>query len=575
VKKVVLFFFIILSIVTVITAFGQNSVTKYPLASQYGPAILDWGTNVTYGGILKTVQNWGPLTQNFNPFLPGMSMQSGVLYQIYEPLFYINPLNGDTTDFLGTSYKWENNDLKLLITTRSDVKWSDGVPFTANDVAFTFNYMKKYPALDSAGIWADTGLQTVQASGDSTVIFDFSKPNTAIFYYIASTLIAPEHIWQGISDPVHYANPNPIGTGPFLLKSFTTFDVTLVKNPNYWMKGRPYIDGMEFISVNSNDADFMYMLNHTADNSYLPIVSPQEAWINKNPQLNHIYWPTDSVNILYLNTLKYPFNIPTVRKAISLAIDKTMLEKSAYFGMGGYNPNPAAIIPSQQDEWFDPTLTSLASELNTYNPNKAQELLASIGFKKDSTGQLLAPDGKPLPIFKILVGAGWTDYITMAQVISRDLEVLGIKTALDQETFGAWDTSFISGTYDIAVNATIPGPTPYYGVYYPQFYPAFSANKIGENAISDFSRYTNPLITAALNIYSSTADLRLQKQAIYTMERIMLEDVPFVVLTNRTCFLDYTTARFVGWPTDSNMYANGEGLYGSDGLPISLNLHLK
>ncbi len=554
-----------------VSALGQ---TVYPQPSEYGPAILNWGPNVKYGGIIKTVQNWGPLTQNFNPFLPSMSMQSGVLYQIYEPLFYINPLNGDTTDFLGTSYKWENNDLTLLITTRSNVKWSDGTPFTANDVAFTFNYMKKYPVLDSAGIWTDTGLQSVQASDDNTVVFTFSKLNTALFYFIATTLIAPAHIWQNISDPAHYANTNPIGTGPFLLKSFTTTDVILVKNPNYWMKGRPYVDGMEFISVNSNDMDFMDMLNHTADDSYLPIVSPQKAWIEKDP-LNHIYWPTDSVNILYLNTLKYPFNIPTVRKAISFAIDKTMLENSAYFGMGGYNPNPAAIIPSQQDEWFDPTLTALASELNTYDPNKAQELLASIGFKKDSSGQLLAPDGKPLPIFKILVGAGWTDYITMAQVISRDLGVLGIKTTLDQEPFGAWAASFTSGTYDIAIDATIPGPTPYYGVYYPQFYPTFSASKIGENAISDYSRYTNPLITAALNVYSGTADLRLQKQAMYTMERIMLEDIPFIVLTNRTCFLDYTTARFVGWPTDSNIYADGEGIYGSDGLPMCLNIHLK
>lgn len=552
--------------------FGEN---MYPHPSEYGPAILDWGTNVTYGGVVKSVQNWGPLTQNFNPFLSGMSMQSGVLYQIYEPLFYINPLNGNITDFLGTSYKWEDNDLTLVITTRNGVEWSDGVPFTANDVAFTFNYMKEYSALDSAGIWADTGLQSVEASGTDKVIFKFSTMNTALFPFIAGTLIAPQHIWQNVKDPTHDANLNPVGTGPFLLKSFTTFNAKLVKNPNYWMKGRPYIDGMEFISVSSNDADFMYMLNHTADNSYLPIVSPQMAWIAKDPQLNHMYWPIDSVNILYLNTLKYPFSIPTFRKALSLAIDKSLLEKSAYFGAGGYNPNPAAIIPSQLNEWFDSTLTPLASELNTYNSNKAQELLASIGFKKDSSGQLLTPDGKPLPIFKILVGAGWTDYITMAQIVSRDLEVLGIKTTLDQESFGAWASSFRSGTYDIAVNATIPGPTPYYGVYYPQFYPAFSASKIGESAISGFSRYTNPLMTAALNVYSSTADHRLQKQAIYTMERIMLEDIPFIVLTNRTCFLDYTTARFVGWPTDSNMYANGEGIYGTDGLPMCLNLHLK
>jgi peptide/nickel transport system substrate-binding protein len=81
----------------------------------------------------------------------------------------------------------------------------------------------------------------------------------------------------------------------------------------------------------------------------------------------------------------------------------------------------------------------------------------------------------------------------------------------------------MTGTYDTAICwETGDGPTPYY-LYFNEFNPAFSAAKIGEKASSDYSRYTNPLITSALQVFAQTSDLLLQKQAIYTIERIVIE----------------------------------------------------
>ncbi len=562
-KKTFVFTVLLISLM-VVFSFGQQFVD-----------IFKPEANVKYGGTLKLVMPWGPLTFNLNPFLP-QGVHLGIIPELYEPLFYINSLNGNTTPILGTNYKWEDNNLKLVVSVRQGVKWSDGQPFTAQDVAFTFNYLKKYPALDNSGIWSSVNnLQSVVASGD-TVVFTFSKPNTPLFYYIAGILITPEHIWSNITNPATYTNPNPVVTGPFLFKSFTSPDqVVAVKNPNYWMKGRPYIDQIVMQSVNSNTTALLYMIKHDYDVSYLFIPDPQKAWVEKDPELNHIWWPTNNVNILYLNTLKFPFNNPSFRKAISMAIDRNLLEKTAYFGTGGYDVSPTGIIPSQQKEWLDPTLTSLAASLVTYNPKAAQQLLASIGFVKNSAGQLCGPDGKPLPTFKILVGAGWTDFISMAQVISQELQEIGISTTIDQEPWNTYISSVMTGTYDMVICwGTGTGPSPYY-LYYQEFNPAFSASKIGETAVSDYSRYTNPLITAALEVFASSSDLNIQKQAIYTIERIVLQDVPFVVLTNRTNFFDYSTAHFVGWPSESNPYASGGNFDGPDGLPMSLIIHLK
>ncbi len=538
-----------------------------------GPAIVNWG-NVKYGGTLNVVMPWGQLTNSVNPFLP-TSQTLQMQNMIYESLFYVNSLTGQLTPMLGTSYKWSDDNLTLTVTVRNGVKWSDGTPFTANDVAFTFNLIKKYPALDLGALWAkDNYLQSVVASGDN-VIFTFSKPNTPLLYALLGQLIVPEHIWSKLSDPATYPNQNPIGTGPFLLDSFnpTTNTITLVKNPNYWMAGRPYIDKIVVRSVESNTTVMLELLKGTADWSYVYIPDVQKTWVGKNPAINKIWWPMNSTLILYLNTRKYPFNNPVFRQAISMAIDRAAAEEKAYFNAGGPS-NAIGILPAQQSEWLDPTLSSLNTSLAQYNPKAAQELLASIGFKKNADGNLVGPDGKVLPTYKLPVVAGWTDYLTISQIISQNLKELGINTIIDQESFGSWWSTITKGMYDMAFAwATGSGPTPYF-YFNQEFNPSFTA-PVGQTSSSNWSGYTNPLITAALNTYSQTSDIRLQKQAMYTIERIFLQDMPFVPVVYGTEFDVFNENNFTGWPSESHPYATGAGIGSAEGEMIALNVHLK
>ncbi|MGC9213268.1 MAG: ABC transporter substrate-binding protein [Athalassotoga sp.] len=549
----------------------------YSYVQEYGPGIVNWGSNVKYGGALREVMPWGPQTLNFNPFVP----TNLPTHAIYEPLFYVNMLNGDITNLLGTSYRFEDNNLKLIITTRSNVKWSDGKPFTAQDVAFTFNYIKEYPAIDGYGIWSKiSGVQSVEASGANTVIFTFSKPNVALFPFIASQPIVPEHIWANIKDPSTYTNPDPIGTGPFLLKSFSPDKVVLVKNPDYWMKGRPYIDKVDVTYVVSNTTAYLYMLRHDADWSFLFAPDPVKTFVDKDPSVNKIWWPTYSVNALVFNTQKYPFDNPIFRRAISIAIDKNKLEREVYFGTGGYNPNQAGLIPTQYD-WMDPSLEATNNYLNTYNPQEAQKLLASIGFVKNSSGQLVGPDGKVVPPIQLVVCAGCTDFISMGNIIASELSQLGLTVNVAQQSGGTYMGSITTGTYDMVIYWGIGGgPTPYYE-YYTNLNPAFSAPKLGEPVISDISRYTNPIITEALKEYSQTTDLTVQKQAIYKIERVFLDELPYIALTNRTNFNIYNESMITGFPSDQYPYSSGGspgaaiGLGSSDLLMTLLNVHLK
>ena len=127
----------------------------------------------------------------FNPFVPTSSPYS--LGVTYETLDFVNSLqSGKVTPWLARAYAWSNNNKVLTFTIRSGVKWSDGKPMTAADVAFTFNLLKKYPALDANAVWSV--LSSVKQKGDQ-VIFAFSTPAVPYFFYVADQVpIVPEHL---------------------------------------------------------------------------------------------------------------------------------------------------------------------------------------------------------------------------------------------------------------------------------------------------------------------------------------------------------------------------------------------
>jgi peptide/nickel transport system substrate-binding protein len=561
--------FLIFAIVLLgILSIGLADVS-YPYLSQYGPAIVNWGSNVKYGGTVKLILPNGPISLTMNPFINPATLPTSL---VYESLFYVN-LDGNITNMLGTSYQWTDNNLELDVSIRQDVKWSDGTPFTPEDVVFTFNYLKANPSIDLNGIWSSANALTSVTASENTVIFKLSKPNMAVFPYLVQEPIIPEHVWENITDPSKYTNPDPIGTGPFLFKSFEqpTNTITFVKNPNYWMPGRPYLNGFVYTSVNSNDTCILSLIRHEYDISNLYVPNVAQTYAARDPSVNKYWWPVVGNNHLILNDTKYPFNIPDFRKAISMALNRKFILDSLYFGSFTAYDNPT-LITYPLRSWLDPTLTPLASSLIAYNSQGAEELLASIGFKKNAQGLLTDPNGKILPTYTLSVVAGWTDWVQAESIIAQELKAIGLQVNPVQQSFGQYATSLQTGIFDMSITWLNIGINPY-SAYYFAFSPTQTA-PIGQVASSNFSRYTNPLITDALQVFNSTSDPRLQKQAIYTIERIVLDDMPLVALLPVPMWDVYQTNTFTGFPDDQYPYF----LQGSvqTNLEIwALNVHLK
>ncbi|WP_324717415.1 ABC transporter substrate-binding protein [Carboxydochorda subterranea] len=522
------------------------------------------------GGTLQVVMPWGTMVYNGNPFLPGGQNMPATMATIYEGLYYINETNGQERPRLGVSYQWSADNLRLTVKTRQGVLWSDGKPFSAKDVAFTFNYIKQHPAADLAAVWKG-GLERVETTDDHTVVFTFSSPNTPLWYYLAMVPIVPEHVWSKVDDPMSFTNREPVGTGPFVLKSFTPQSMTVVRNPRYWMEGRPYIDAITYRAVDSNTTVLLMMLRNEADVTYTFFPDPAKSFAARDPAVHKFWWPVNNTNILYLNTAKEPFNDSRFRKAVAMALDRQAMAERAYYGV--VKPaHPTGIVPGQVGQWIDPSLEKQAFQ---YDPAGARQLLQQAGFRWNSAGDLLGPDGKKLPALRILVGSGWTDFITMAQIISQNLAAIGIETVIDQQPWNSYITSLMSGTYDMAISwGSGTGPTPYY-LYYMEFSPEFSGAKIGDTATSNWARFTDPAITEALARYRRTSDRSQQKQAIETIAGIVLDKVPFIPLTERTNFLDYNESRFTGWPSADDPYNGGDPPDGIGAVWMFLNVHLK
>src|SRR5262249_46990419 len=211
---------------------------------------------------------------------------------VYEPLVFVNPLqNGKTTPMLATAWKWGADDKSLTFTIRKGVKFNDGTPMTPADVVFTFNLLKKFPALDLPGDWG--ALSSVSATGSDQVTLNFQHPAVPYFYYVADqTVILPQHIWSKIANPVTYTNPHPVGTGPYMVNPCTPQNTAYKASKNYWQPGLPKVTTVQYPAFTSNNTANDQLANGQAQwgSQYIPAI--KAFYTSKSPDFHYWFPPT-------------------------------------------------------------------------------------------------------------------------------------------------------------------------------------------------------------------------------------------------------------------------------------------
>jgi peptide/nickel transport system substrate-binding protein len=500
-------------------------------------------------------------TCGFNPFNASVSFLS--FGTEYEELTYVDGLkSGKTTPWLAKSYAWGNGNKTLTFTIRDGVKWSDGKPFSASDVVYTFQLLKKNPALDLNADWSV--LKSVTQNGNK-VVFDFKTPAVPYFYYIADqTPIVAKHIWTTLKNPTTYKDEHPVGTGPFAMSSCSPQVIKYKKNPDYWQSGKPTIDTVYYPAFTSNDPANQQLASGKAQwgSQFIPNIN---AYYLKKSADNH-YWFPPVVNVaVYINqTDPILKNLP-VRKAMAYAIDRN---KVSEIGEYGYEPasNQTGIVTPTFSDWLD---QGLAKKVD-YDPQKAEQILQQAGYKKVG-GVYQTPDGKPLSFTMINIG-GYSDWVASAQLVQEQLKAVGIKVTPQNLSSQTYDNDVYNGHYQLAYDGNqTAGPTPYYELR-SLLYSKGSA-PIGKSAGSDWERYSNPQADKLIEQYAATSDSATQHQIVKQLEAIMVDDIPVIPVTEGVDWYQYNTKDLGGWVTKGNPFARPAAYVNPDwGVML---LHLK
>ncbi len=488
-------------------------------------------------------QNW---TCSFNPFNPSVNFLA--VGTVYEPLMFVNTLqSAKTTPWLATSSAWSDANKTLTFTIRSGVKFSNGSPMSAADVVFTFNLLKKFPALDLNAVWSV--LSSVTQQGSNQVVMTFKSQAVPYFYYIADQVpIVPQSIWSTIKNPVSYTDANPVGTGAYKVSPCTAQNIAYVANPHYWQPGKPKIKKVDYPAFTSNNTANTYLATGQAQWGSQFIPSIQSFYLSKSPD-NHIWFPPVYNVSLIPNLTNSLLSNVAVRQAMSYAIDRP---KVSSIGEDGYEPpaNQSAVVTPTFSSWLD---SSAAATYNyAYNPTKAEQILTAAGFKKGSNGIFVSPSGKPLSFSVINIG-GYSDWVASMQVIQQDLKAIGIQLTPDNLAAPDFDTRLFTGDFQLAYYDQTGGPTPFYELR--QWLYSGNSAPIGKAAATNWERYSSPSTDKLIAEYGATTSSATQHQVVNELQQVMLKDVPVIPVTEGVDWYQYNTSTFSGWVTQGDAFA--------------------
>ncbi|MFD7154205.1 ABC transporter substrate-binding protein [Kribbella sp. NPDC059898] len=506
-------------------------------------------------GALMTLacENSRTFTRNFNPFSPTSRWAS--TKAMYEPLMIQNFATGKLEPSLATAYTWSNGGRRLELKLRDGVKWSDGTPFTAADVVFTFELMKANPGLigPASGVWHDF-LAAVSAPDPGTVRFDFRKVYSPGLYLLAGQFVVGKQAWSAVTDPVKYTNENPVATGPFTTVSvFGAQQYQLTQNPHYWQKLN--IRGLNVPAYSGNDQIAAALVSGQLDWGGTA-VDPDKTFVPKDPQHFGYWWPLTSTVFLAMNTTKKPFDDVRVRKAISLALDRQRMIQVALWGKSEPG-NASGLAEGAFTAWIDPAVVASGKSWVDHDPAAAAAQLDAAGIKLVN-GKRVGPDGKPLQ-FTIEVPTGWTDWIASSQVVSQSMNAIGITVDLRTPAVETWTDNTQNGRFDLTLTNNDLSATPF------EFFRAMMSSQtyapVGTPSAQNLQRFKDPRADALLDKFAATSDQQAQKGFARQLQALFSEDAPAVPLYGQPSWGTYNTKRFSGLPSSKDQYAplNNQG----------------
>ncbi|MEZ7756169.1 ABC transporter substrate-binding protein [Microbacterium paraoxydans] len=487
-------------------------------------------------------------TESNNPFVgDSAASKYGYAKVVFETLALVNQ-TGDrgTTPWLAESLEWNDDYTQLTVVPRADVTWSDGEPFTADDIVFSFE-TASIPALDTAGL----KFEGAEVDGDKVVLsFGDSKyVNQARVLHVP---IVPKHIWENFDDPATdpVKGDDLVGTGPYAMANWSTESVTLDARDDYW-GGDLAVPELHYVSYGDNTALTTALANGDADWAQAFIPQIEEQFLSADPEHNKfLASPTTGSATLFMNLQQKPFDDPAFRQALAWVIDRDAYVDIAREGASEPVWSVTGLSSILEDE-IQPEFQGVDYKVDA---EKARDLLETAGYTwKDDA--LIDPDGTPVS-FTLSVPSGWSDWNTAQELIAEDVkDGIGAEVKIDMPDWGGWADPRDNGTFSAIIHWLEDSGTAY-GLYTSTMDPRWISpeGKAGFN----FGRFDDPEATAALNTYANASSDEERTTAIDTLQTIFSEQVPAIPLGAHPLLGEFNTRNYVGWPSETDTYASAD-----------------
>jgi peptide/nickel transport system substrate-binding protein len=492
----------------------------------------------------------GPFTQSFNPFANtntnGKSKQ-----MIYEPLMMNTLYKNGMNPWIATSYRWSNGGKAVTINLRHDVRFSDGVPMTSADVAFSFQLLAKYPAANQYSL----PIASVSAPSKYTTVVRFTEPSYRVRWW--STLVLPKHVWQGVDDPITYTDPTPVGTGPFMFKSFSTQAITLGRNPHFWGP-KPKIDTVQYLAFDSETSMLASLQAGQVD--WVVPGSADAPAIAKQVPGKIGYWVYEKPNIifLYANNGTAPTNDKALRLAMSSAIDRRTIAVESFFDKNPPEFNPTGLNSKVRGQFIAKPFKKLTL---SYDPSAAKSILTKAGYKLGANGVFSTPEGKPLSLsITVPTSSNLGDLVRAAKGIADNLTAAGIATTVKTESSSAWKKDYAVGNFQLTLIDDGGSPAIYdlYADIFAQDSKALLG--LGQEATLNLERYAKPSADGLLASFAaSLPGSKQQAAALEGLQRLMVTEAPIIPLWRVSASGMWRSDRFTGFPSAKNPYAAPSG----------------
>ncbi|HJV08244.1 MAG TPA: ABC transporter substrate-binding protein [Acidimicrobiales bacterium] len=477
---------------------------------------------------------------NLTPFtltLLGLPVSHDLTNLVYDTLFW-SQVKADPEPWLATGAEPNEDRTQWTVKLRPGVAWHDGVPFTAEDVKFTFEKMKATTGgRYSHHVWEYPVFKSAEVLDPLTVRISFEQSAPTFKILPGADLpMVPKHIWESIADASKATDILPIGTGPYKMASFVPDQIYRLEANASYFKGRPKVDLIDLPIVKDQSAAFAALQTGQVDSVDRSVPPELFDQMSNQPGVKVVQATRMESVHLHFNNRKGALADARVRNAITEAINNqaivdTVLLGHARPGQDGWvHPDSA---------WADPNATHI------FDVARANQELDVAGIARGDDGIRRTSDGTRLE-FTLSVAANEPQHTRSAQLISQQVEAIGVKITVESVDAATLRQRRTTGNYDSFITNLES-----HAHADPDALMFFFHSPAPGAPAGIFGGYSNPQFDRLVEQARSTIDNTERKRLLVEAQRVYAADAPALVLYYPNGDYAYRTSAYDGWIADT------------------------